>query len=251
MSDFKARLSTIHRGLNDALGKAAAYQDADLSPEGLQAKRAELTKAARAIAVPKLAAVRAEVKAAAVLSAGRASAALPKIGTNADATARMAAKWSQVKVKLDAGEPLRDIIKNADADTIHAIAEYGPSYAEAKAYKAPGIGEALNPGPAVDHSALVRAFTDRMAGLTGEGAVSALKESRVAAGEAAYVEVVGGRLDSLIAGTTPNSTMLSTALAAENAERLAVNGLPEQEPKSDSTKPNTSRKVHTKRALGR
>ena len=227
MSDFKARLSTIHRGLDDALREANGYQDPNLSPEGLQAKRAELAKTARQTAAPKLATLVAEVKAAKVIAASSSSATLPKVGTNADATARTTAKWAQVKVRLDAGMSMRDIIKTADIDTIHAIGEYGPSYDEAKAYKAPSIGEALNPGPAVDHSDLQRRLDDRLAGLSGEGAVSALKESRLAAGEVAYVEAYVPHIDSMIAGTTPSGANLITALAAANAEQRAVSGLAE------------------------
>lgn len=228
MSDYKARLSTLHRELNDGIGKAAGYLDPSLSPEGLQAKRAELDKTARATAVPKLAAVRAEVKAAALLSADKANASLPKAGTDAAAIALYAAKWSQVVVRLDAGMPIRDIIKSTnDIDTLFAILEYGPSYAEAKAYTVPGIGEALNPGPALDHSAMVRAVTDRLAGISGEVAISAVKESRVADGVAAHVEVGGRRVDSLIAGTTPSLTMLSAAIEADYAEAAARDGIPE------------------------
>lgn len=224
MTDFKARLSTVQRGLDEALGKANAFQDPSLSPEGLQAKRTELAKAARGAAGPQLAALRAEVAATAQTSADKASAALPKAGTNADATARISVKWAQVALRLDAGMPMHAIIAGADVDTLHAVAEFGPSYLEAKAYRAPTVGEALHPGPAVDHSsALRRSVDERLAGLSGKGAVSALTESRAAAGEAAYLAVAGRRLDSLIAGT-PAPSSLATAIAAEHAEQLAVNG---------------------------
>jgi len=225
MTDFKARLSTVQRGLDTARGQAAGYTDPGLSADGLQARRQELDAAARAAAAPPLAALRAEVAAAAQTAADSASAALPKAGTNADATALTAAKWAQASMLLTAGKPMRDIIAGAtDVGTLHALAEYGPSWSEAATYRAPTLGEALSPAPAPDHSALLRSIDQKLAEHAGPAAVAALAESNAAAGEAAYVAVMGERLDSLIAGTTPSSSAMSTALAAADAEQLAVNG---------------------------
>lgn len=230
MSDLKARLRTVQRGLEEALGKASGYQDPNLSPEGLQAKRTELAKAARAAAGPQLAALRAEVATAAQEAAGKASAALPKAGT--DATG-ISVKWAQVAMRLDAGMSLHDIVSRADVDTLHAIAEYAPSWVEAQSFKA-GAGRGSRPQSTPDHTALRRSVDERLAQLTGKGAVSALADARSAAGEAAYLEVAGRRLDSLIDGRAPSSTMLAAAIEPEHAEQLAVNGIPEQSPTGDT-----------------
>lgn len=224
MSDLKARLQKLQRALDDSLGKAAGYQDPGLNNDGLAAKRQELAKAARAAAGPPLAALRTEVASAAQTSADKAAATLPKAGTNADATARLTVKWAQVAMRLDAGMPLAQVLASADAETAHAIREFAPSWVEAHSFKAGAGRGGSRPQEAPDHTGLRRAIDERLAGLSGKGAVSALAESRAAAGEAAYFRVHGERLDSLIAGTTPSSTMLGAAIAAEHAEQLAIHG---------------------------
>ena len=173
---------------------------------------------------------------AAQTASERSSNALPKPGTDAAAIARTTAKWQQVQIRLSAGMPLHDIMSRADVETVHAIAEFGPSWAEAESFKA-GAGRGSRGQGAPDHSALHRAVEERLSQLSGPDAVAALAESRAAAGEAAYVAVQGQRLDSLIAGTTPSSTMLSAALEAEHAEQLAVHGqAPEQAPATEATR---------------
>lgn len=234
MTDFKARLSTIQRGLDEARGQAAAYADPGLSADGLQARRQELDAAARAAAAPALAALRAEVAAAALLSADSASGLLPKAGTTADATAITAAKWQQASMILAAGKPIRDVLATADIATVHAIGEYGPAFEEARTYKAPTLGEALQPGTAPDHSALRRSVDQRLAELTGKAAVDALAEARAAAGVEAFVGVHAGHLANVIAGIRTTASPIGVALNAEDAEAAARDGLPEQSPAADT-----------------
>lgn len=233
MTDFKARLQVLTRGLNDALAQARGYTDASLSADGLAARREELTKAARAAAAPALEGLRAQASVDARLSAERAAAALPRPGTNADATAITAAKWAQASMILAAGKPLRDVLATADVATVHAIGEYGPSWEEARTYRAPGIGEALHPGPAPDHSALRRSIDSRLAQLTGKAAVDALAAAHEAAGVEAFVNVHADYLAHVIAGL-PAQNPIGVALSAEYAEAAARDGLPEQSPAADT-----------------
>lgn len=227
MPDFKTQISAAQRALNDQLGKAGAYVDPGLSTDGLQAKRQELATAAKATAAPQVEGVQAQASVDARMAAERASGLLPKAGTNADSTARLAAKWQQASMILTAGKPLAQVLATADAETALAIREYGPSWNEAAAYRAPTLGEALNPGPAPDHSALLRSVDSRLAELTGPAAVAALAESRAAAGVEAFVNVYADHLGNVIAGTAQNPIDTGVALAAEDAEQLAVNGAPD------------------------
>lgn len=224
MPDFKAQMQSLQQGLNTNLAQARSYADPSLSPEGLQAKRQELAAAARAAAAPPLAALRAEVSSEAQTAADALSAALPKAGIDANATARTAAKWTQVAMRLDAGMPLAQVLANADAETAHAIREYGPSWNEAKAYRSPTIGDALSPAPAPDHGPLMRSVDARLADLAGPKAVAALSAANEAAGVGAYVGVYADHLANVIAGIAQNPIDIGVSLAAEDAEQLAIHG---------------------------
>ncbi|MHB8297972.1 MAG: hypothetical protein ACYDDW_05260 [Dermatophilaceae bacterium] len=223
MTDFKAQMQSLQQGLNTNLAQARGYADPSLSPEGLQARRQELANAVRAAAAPPLAALRAEVSSEAQTAADALSAALPKAGTDANATARTAAKWTQVAMKLDAGIPLADIVSRAGVDELHAIADYAPSWVEAASFKA-GAGRGSPGQEAPDHTTLFRSVDSRLAELTGPTAVAALSAANEAAGVGAYVGVYADHLANVIAGIAQNPIDIGVSLAAADAEQLAIHG---------------------------
>lgn len=229
-----AAMRDVSRPLGTALGQAGAYLDANLSPEGLQVERERLAAAARAAAGPRLEQLRAQVLLAAQVLSRQAAAALPKAGTDANATAQTAARWQAALMILTAGKPLRDVLATADVATLHALAQYGPSWEEARTYRPPTLGEALNPGPAPDHGPLMRSVDARLAALAGPKAVAALAAAREANAVRAGIEVKGNHLAAVIAGTATRPDELSVALAAADAEQAAREGLSEQAPVSDT-----------------
>lgn len=66
-----------------------------------------------------------------------------RIPDEAAALIRSEQKWRHAERMLDAGQDLRDVLSNADADTARAIAEFAPSWAAAKDYRPGGIGGAI------------------------------------------------------------------------------------------------------------
>ena len=130
-------------------------------------------------------------------------------------------------MRLDAGMSLRAVLANASIEEALAVAEWGPAYTEAKAYRPPTLGEALHPaGTAVDHGPLMRSVDARLADVAGPKAVAALAAAREANAVRVGVEVQGKYLDSVIAGTFTSTTPMAAAIDAHHAEQAARAGLP-------------------------
>lgn len=225
MTDYKAALRDLRNILDAASTSAYAFTDPGLNADGLSARRAEMVATARQAAGPQLAALRADATREAATLAERAAGLLPRLGTDADSTARTAAKWAQVSMILAAGKPLRDVLATADVATALAIREYGPSWQEAQSYRAPSLGGSMT-GPVVpDHGPLHRSIDARLAELTGEDATNALAAAREAAAVAAGVEVTGRHLAGVLAGTPTGTNALTASIEAHFAEQAARAGL--------------------------
>lgn len=226
MSDFKAQLLDIRRTLDAALVAARSYTDPDLTPAGLQSRREQLAATARQAAEPRLGALRADATREAATLAERAARLLPQLGTDADSTARTAAKWAQVSMILAAGKPLRDVLATADVATALAIREYGPSWQEAQSYQASNLGESMTGSAVPDHGPLHRSIDARLAKLIGgEDATNVLAAAHEAAAVAAGVEVAGKHMADVIAGTATGMSGMDASLAAHYAEQGARQSL--------------------------
>lgn len=236
IASAKADLLNLERNLTDALNKARAYTDPDLSNSGLQARREQLAKAAREAAGPALEQLRGQVTSAAETLATQAAAGLPKFGADPAAIARSQHKWDQVRMRLDAGMPMRDVLANADVETALAIREWGPAYNEAQTYRTPTIGESMGDQRVPDHGPLMHSVDTRLAELSGPDAVAALVASHNAVGVAAYIAPGAKHMDAVIAGINGGSTGMSAAIEAHYAEQEARAGLglPEQTPAADT-----------------
>jgi hypothetical protein len=220
MTDYKAELFALRRELDAAQQRANAFTDPDLTPAGLQARREQIVATARQAAGPVLEQLRAGAARDAAALTGRAAQLLPQQAADADTTARVGARWAAIQPLLAAGKPLRDVLASADAETAHAIASYGPSFAEAAAYR-PGQGDQ----PAPDHGPLLRAVDARLAALSGPDAVAALVAAHESAAVAAGVEVAGRHLADTLAGVNTGSTELGSSLDSHYAEQAARQGL--------------------------
>jgi len=231
----KAQKSALLKGLDAAHVKARGFVDPDLTPEGLERKRAELDAAAKAEFAPRFEQLRARVASAAETLTTQVSAQLPKFGDDAAAIARSQRAWDKARMRLDKGMSLRAVLANASIEEALAIREWGPAYTEAQQYKAPSIGEALNPGPAPDHGQLMRSVDTRLAELAGPDVVKALTAAHDAAGVAAFVAADADYLGAVIAGRPTSQSAIGAALSAHYAEANARAGLPAEYETSDNS----------------
>lgn len=137
LADETANTMKAHEA---ALKDAQSFYDPDLKPEVVAQKRADLTAAARENSQQALAqlATRAETVAAKVIKAAEASR--PRIDdTNAAALVRAEQAWNHdVRPLLEAGAPLKAIIREAGTDELLAIERYSKGYLKAQALKAGG-----------------------------------------------------------------------------------------------------------------
>ncbi|WP_404475132.1 hypothetical protein [Microbacterium aerolatum] len=137
-----ANASALAKGIRDALGKAAAFTDPNLSDQGLVAKRQELAQEFRDAA-------RADYNNLAENVAwGRRTLAEHarenvQIPDEPAALIRAQQKWQQVEQRLNAGQDLPTIMRTADEVTARAVAEFAPSWASAQYDRPEGLDGAV------------------------------------------------------------------------------------------------------------
>ncbi|MBO0920364.1 hypothetical protein J1G42_05940 [Cellulomonas sp. zg-ZUI222] len=211
--------ATLKRQLQADISAAQTHRDPNLSPEGLSAKRAELTKSARERHAAALSSLRTRMEAEASTTAEQAEKVRPQ--ADADTLAR---KWGQVRMRLDAAIPLQRIVAKADAETLAAIREYAPTWFEVQHEKRQPSGLTRTDA---DVSAAMRQLTNsidarliEIGDATTAEAIKADREARAAVAEfdnhAAYVDgVTSGR----------GADALGLAVAAAMQSQAATAGL--------------------------
>ena len=224
IASAKADLLDLERDLDAATERANTYTDPDLNANGLQARRAEMVATARKAAGPALEQLLAQVDTAAETLASQAAAQLPKFGDDPASIAQSQRAWDKVRLRLDKGVPLRDVLANAGVEEALALREWGPAWSEAAAYRPPGLSESMSPTPAPDHGPLHRSIDARLAALAGPTVVASLAAAHEAAAVAAGVEVTGKYLANVIAGVNGTSA-LSSSVESHYAEQAARAGL--------------------------
>lgn len=127
LREAPARAAALARSLQEALGKARAYTDPNLSSEGLQQKREELAKQFREAGSVDLEKLELDVRVSHRAFTERATALMHIPQRSADLI-RAEQKWRQVETMLNAGQSLQGIIAAADEVTVRAIAEWVPSW---------------------------------------------------------------------------------------------------------------------------
>jgi hypothetical protein len=183
----KAKDSAIElsRGIRDALARANAFTDPNLSDIGLRAKRTELATEFREAAAVDLTKLRAGLENSRSYLAQTARENI-RVPDTTDALVKAEIKWRQVERVLTAGGELRDLIATADFDTALAIAEFGPSWAQANDYRPAGltdrISTAMYGGRTPDPTAwLTRAVYTRVAEVAPDPALAELAREAMAA----------------------------------------------------------------------
>ncbi|GAB3754831.1 hypothetical protein GCM10027591_03780 [Zhihengliuella somnathii] len=170
-------LRTLRTMYKEEFNKIQSYTDPHLSTEGIIAERKTRTNKLRAEAKQSLAMIRARAKEDEDALANRMEKAMPKPeGSTADA-------WTRVKMLLDSGRTLSQVIKNADVPTLQAIREWAPTWLETQ--RTPEtLGEALTGGRAPEDLApLNNSIAIRWAELNGND--TAIREHLESRGDAA------------------------------------------------------------------
>jgi hypothetical protein len=125
-SEYLQQLQILTRDHGIAVQEARSYTDDHLTADGLHARRAELVRTAGDAFRGKLAAVRSAMQSETQSLRTGALRAIPKAeGSTRD-------NWERVRMLLDAGQPLSQVIAKADAGSLHAIREWGPTWIDAQ-----------------------------------------------------------------------------------------------------------------------
>lgn len=192
LEEAPTKARTLARSLQDAIGKANTYKDPMLSAEGLRAKRAELAKQFREAGRGDLDTLETET--------GLARAALRELAqeelevpSDPAALIRAEQKWKQVETRINAGHDLSTIIRQSDAVTARAIAEWAPSWLSTQTLTHPGLNDQIRGwlGKAPDEAAkhLREAIYARLAEVSTDQTTVALMTAATAAD--GHIEAAG------------------------------------------------------------
>lgn len=118
-------ITELHRATSDAIVNARNYRNDDLSSAGLHKARGEMLTAAQNTAIEALAKARTSLTSALATATKSAASTLRADGSTRD-------EWERVRILLDAGKSLADIVDEATTrDRIIAIREWAPTWLEA------------------------------------------------------------------------------------------------------------------------
>lgn len=207
--EIAATLATME----GALSEAQRFQDADLQPHAVAERREALAAEARAEATQAIAAVNARAESAAAAAAKRLEASRPKIADDPAALIRAEQRWTHdVRPLLEAGAPIKAILKDASLDELLAIERFAGGYLRAAKLKA---------GPAnpleLDPEELAAAVNNRLSQALPEDQRAAFEDGVRAADAAAKLRELQGITADTIAGRT-----LHTFTAGAQARSLAI-----------------------------
>lgn len=225
LSTAKDSAVKLARGLQDALSRAAAYHDPNMSDEGLSAKRAELSAQFKQAAQTDLDTLKTGVEHARTTLAQYARENTA-IQLDPAKLIRAEQLWRQVERQLDVGMELRSILSTADADTALAVLEFGPSWAKASGYRPPNMQEAieavLTGAKAADAGAWVQRLAyKRIAETTPDPQLAELLDATAASdGQYATALPYLQATSSLI--VNGSADMVGAAVASQFAEREAA-----------------------------
>lgn len=217
-SDIAAEIEQLNRDLNAALAAAQSHNDPHLTPDGLTAKRATLAKNARDAAGAKLANLKTSFDAAVDGAKSAAARAIPKAeGSTRDG-------WERVKMILDAGISLPQVVAKATPEQLHALAEWGPSWIAAQSAAARSTGLGAREWQAPDASLLHRSIQGRWAEVLGDTAAETIAEAMSADVVAAGIQQTATHLATKASGGTTVDP-ITASLNAHYSQQGAMLGL--------------------------
>lgn len=200
--------------MEGALSEAQRFQDADLQPHAVAERREALATEARAVATQAIADVNARAESVAAAAAKKLEASRPKIA-DADPAALIRAEqlWTHgIKPMLEAGAPIKAILRDADMDELLAIERFAGGYLRAAKLKAdPGNPLELDPDE------LAAAVNNRLSQVLPEGQRAAFEDGVRAADAAERLRALQGITADTIAGRT-----LYSFTAGAQARSLAI-----------------------------
>ncbi|WP_400158530.1 hypothetical protein [Arthrobacter sp. BPSS-3] len=124
-SEYLQELNHLSRDYRISVEEASAHTSEFLTAEGLRDRREKMIAQANFTHAAKLRQLQARMDTAAYRIQSRAQEALPK------APASTRDSWERVKMLLDAGQSLAQVIGKADAQSLHAIREWAPTWLDA------------------------------------------------------------------------------------------------------------------------
>ncbi|WNB84531.1 hypothetical protein [Cellulomonas sp. ATA003] len=230
VSTARSRLTELHKQLDDALHAARTHRDPNLSDEGLGNKQRELTQRAHDTIGPQIKQLQAQVHGDADTLRRWAEDARPKVGDDATSLMRHQVAWDRVRMRLEAGMPMQQILTTATREEALAIREWAPAWMDAQTYNAAqhgGLSAGLYSPP--DTTGLMRSIDDRLAAIEGGQVAAAIAAAREAEVVVAGVEPIVRHLDTLAAGG--QSDALGAALESHYKAQEAAAGY--QDPTED------------------
>ncbi|MET1152809.1 hypothetical protein [Arthrobacter sp.] len=189
--------------LKTGLAAAQSFHDPDLQPHAVQARRADLAEQARTTASESIASITARIESAAAASAKTLDATRPKIAANDPAALiRAEQAWTyDVRPLLEAGAPIKTILRDASVDELLAIERFAVGYLRA-AKLAAGPGNPLE----MDPEELSAAVNNRLAATLPEGERAAFEDGIRTADAAAKLREIQGMAVDSIAGQTVHAS---------------------------------------------
>jgi hypothetical protein len=123
-----ATLTTMDTALTDA----QSFHDPDLQPHAVAERREALAADARAKAEQAISSITAQAESAAIKAAKNFEAGRPRIADDPAALIRAEQRWNHdVLPLLQAGAPIKGILKSADLDELLAIERFAGGYLRA------------------------------------------------------------------------------------------------------------------------
>jgi hypothetical protein len=207
--DTAAALTTLETGL----AEARTFHDPDLQPHAVTERREALAAEVRANAEQAIASITERAESAADAAAKKLDTTRPRIADDPAALIRAEQRWNHdVRPLLEAGAPIKAILKDADLDELLAIERFAGGYLRAAKLKA-GPGNPLE----LDPDELAAAVNNRLAMALPEDQRTAFEDGIRTAEAAARLREIHGMAGDTIAGRTVH---LSSAGA--HARTLAI-----------------------------
>lgn len=199
---YLEEIQLLQRDYRNALQEAQAHRNDDLSYEGLQRRRAQLAEQASKTFSAKLEQLKSSMDAESGQLKSRAGKAIPKAeGSTRDS-------WERVKMLLDAGQTLHQVIGKADPSQLQAIQEWAPTWLDA-----------TTKGTMTDFAPFQRSVDQRWAQVAPDP--EPITEYLGAAGDIAKFEYIANSLGDRFEGRAPAFGSLADAFGAEYAAQTA------------------------------
>jgi hypothetical protein len=128
--------------------------------------------------------------------------------------------WERVKMVLDAGISLHQVVAQATPEQLHALAEWGPAWMAAQSAASRQTGLAAGEWQAPDASQLQRSIQSRGAEVLGGSASQSIAEALNAGVVVAGIEQTATNLAARAAGSTAVDP-LTAAMNAHYAQQGA------------------------------